>query len=411
MKFLKKFKITFLKSLIFITIFSLMILSSTINSAVYLQEDLSMRNTDTGFIQLKDNYDGIKKRLSISEFFNESKSLEKMKNLYTEIITNNTFQYYEILNQPLEYIGEYTGDALLTLGESLINQEVDGNILTPLQSLQIGYNTSNYLNMENKIEYGTYFSEKDYFLNADNKIPIVLGYAYSDLYNLGDSIECSYLGSIKLKLTVIGFLKKDSTYSIESENLLDYKIIMPSLNVENNLDLNNSDFTKRLYSLKNTGYIPYNNDIEYNYITTIINTTATKLDIDWSYRGKVENPFKKTPINISLESSKLIKILSSVLSLILFIIIYILEKKKYKSLDFSLNKRDLLILKTKLFCSTFLQIILLYLLTCFILWICFRNNVIYFILKSTQIKIFPVILFSFIIFYATNLYIEKSRKE
>lgn len=410
MKLQRTIKLKCYESLIFILIFLLTIVSNSIYEAVSLQKNLNSQHIDTGFIQLKDNYDGFKGRLSIIEFFNEPNSLDKMKKLYIDIANDNNLKYYEILKQPLTYIGEYKGNPICTQGKEFINKEVDGKLMTTVNSLQIGYKTSNYLNIKDKIEYGEYFSEDDYLLDENKEVPVVLGYSYLENYNIGDYIQCDYL-FLNLKLKVIGFLKKDSKFSIEYEDFLDNKIIMPSLNIESD-NFSDSKFAKILYSLKNTGYIPYDNDSEYNYITTTVDNIADKLDIDWSYRGRVENPFEKNPVNISVKASKIIKISSWILSLILLILIFVLEKKRCDLEDFSLNKRDRLIMKTKIFGGILLQIILLYIITCFILWVCFRSNVIYSVLKNIQIRVFPIMLLSFIIIvYINNLHIEKSVRE
>ena len=59
-----------------------------------LQSELNSLDSDNGFIQLKDNYDGNKNNLSIFEFFNKSGSLEKMMNLYNTIYNDKDIKYY-----------------------------------------------------------------------------------------------------------------------------------------------------------------------------------------------------------------------------------------------------------------------------------------------------------------------------
>lgn len=411
---MKKNKIILLKlieSLIFVVIFTIMIISNTIYQSVYLQEHLNKQDTQKGFIQLKDNYDGKNNRISIMDFFKKPDAIEKMKKLYINVNNNNALKYYEISSQQLQYIGNFKGNNILVNGnKEVINQKIDGNIITPLKSLQLGAKTSAYLNIKNKLEKGRYFSKKDYYLNLNNEVPVVLGSFYSGTYKIGDSFEANYLGAIKLRCTVIGFLKKDTHFSIKKEYILNDKIVMPALNIESNIK--NKSFEQILYSLKNNGYILYNNDNEYINITTIIDKIAAKIDIDWGYKGKVENSFKENPIKLSIKTVKSIKVLSLILSLILMVIIYILEKQIYKTTNFSPNKRERVLLQTKKIIIMALQMFVLYIITCFVIDICLKyNETMYFLLINIQRQLILFLIIGFIIInYMLNLYVKRNYK-
>lgn len=405
-------KIKFYQLFLIVIIFVLLILFNSLHKSVSLQSELNSLDSDNGFIQLKDNYDGNKNNLSIFEFFNKSGSLEKMMNLYNTISNDKDIKYYEILTQPLEYIGEYKGEIKFTQGEELINQKIDNNCITPLNSIQISEKASEYLHLSNNILYGEYFSKDDYLLNDTQEVPVVLGNSYLGIYNLGDSFECYYLGTMKLKLKVIGFLKENSKFSLEYEYLLDNEIILPVLNINDTLLLKNKDFSNILYSLKNTGYIHYTNNDDYNYIINKIKNLVQVINIDWGYRGKVDNPFKEKPINISIETSNKLRIFAYLLTIILFILVYCLEKKYLSLLKFDSNKRKCLILKTKIFFKALITVLILYLILCFILLFLLQNTPLYFVIKNVQIELIPIILLCFIaLTYVCNLNIKKSIKE
>ena len=113
-------KIKFYQLFLIVIIFVLLILFNSLHKSVSLQSELNSLDSDNGFIQLKDNYDGNKNNLSIFEFFNKSGSLEKMMNLYNTISNDKDIKYYEILTQPLEYIGEYKGEIKLLKVRNLL---------------------------------------------------------------------------------------------------------------------------------------------------------------------------------------------------------------------------------------------------------------------------------------------------
>ncbi|HCL4548047.1 hypothetical protein EXM36_12415 [Clostridium botulinum] len=410
MKKNKSIYIKLLESFILVMIFTTTILSNTICQSVFLQERLNNQDTEKGFIKLHDNYDGIHNRMSIKEFFKKPDAIEKMRKLYININNNNDLKYYEVLIQNLEFLGNYTGNSALVNGsKESINQKINGNFITSLKSLQLGEKASTYLNIADKMNQGKYFSKKDYYLNSNNEVPVVLGDLYSDMYNVGDSFEAIYLGTIKLKCNIIGFFRKDSSFYIDQKYNLDDKIVMPALNIEPVLSLKNKKFEQILYSIKNTGYIPYNNDDEYNHNTTIIDKTANETNINWSYIGKNKNPFKENPINLSIETAKFIKILSWIISLILMALVYKLEKQIYKITNFSQNKKERVLLQTKKSIIMALQIFILYIITCFIMSVCLKNNAIHYTLIRIQKQNVIFLLLGFIIIiYMLNLYIKKN---
>ncbi|ACL77000.1 hypothetical protein [Ruminiclostridium cellulolyticum] len=410
MKENKSIYIKLLESIIYIMIFTIIILPNTIYQSKSLQEQLIKQDTEKGFIRLKDNYNGEDNGMSIMDFFKKPDAVIKMRKLYNNISSNNNFTYYEISRQNLQFIGKYTGYRNLVNGsEESINTETDGNLYTPLKSLQLGKKASTYLNMEDKINQGKYFLEKDYYLNSNNEIPVILGDLYSGMYKIGDSFEVLYLGVKKFKCNVIGFFKKDSSFYIDHKENLDDKIIMPALIIDPRLSLKNKKFEQILYSIKNTGYIPYNTNDEYNHITMLINKIANEIDIDWGYIGKYNNVFEENPIKISLKTAKFIKILSWLIALVLTIIIYKLEKQIYKRTNFSQNKKNRVLLQTKKSIFMALHLSLLYAITCFVMSICLKNNAIYLTLIRMQKQMVIFVLFGFIaVTFMLNLYLKKN---
>lgn len=407
---MKNINIKFFQSLILIVIFSTTILSNTILQSIFLQNQLSNQEINNGFIKLRDNYDGLNGRMSIKDFFKQPDSYKKMKELYQDISNNNNLKYYEIATQRIEFIGEFTGDINQVVGGTeSINKEINGDKITPLKSIQLGKTASEYLDFKNKINTGNYFEDSDFYLREDKLISVVLGDSYSEIYSIGDTFDVIYLGNIKLKCKVIGFLKKDSSFYLNEEFNLNDKIILPSLNVNSDKSFINKDFIPILYSIKNSGYIKYDSLNEYNTSISILNDIFNKVNIDWTYIGTDENPFKDNPINLSISTAKIINRIIWCIAFSLMILVYLLEKKLYNKVNLTKEKRSLLILQTKKTIFLSVQMFSIYIFSCFIIYEVLKNNPLSFLLIfiEKQLSIWILISIIFIVFMI-NKYIKKT---
>lgn len=63
-----------------------------------------------GEISLTDSYDSESSR--VSDFLKEDHCQEILDDTYHSLITNRKIDYYEVLPQPIEYVGEYKGSGV-----------------------------------------------------------------------------------------------------------------------------------------------------------------------------------------------------------------------------------------------------------------------------------------------------------
>lgn len=411
MKYKKYITIKVFESLILTVIFTLIIFSATMNKSMIMQDSLNNEDSDSGFIQLSDEYDGEDGRMSIMNFFEQPNSLKRMKKLYYSINQNEQLKYYEISFQNLQFIGKYNGRTDFVNGgkECVNDKQADGTLLTPLKSIQISEKTSEYLNMNNKISKGHYFSQEDYVLNSNKRIPVILGNSYAGMYNVGDSFDTLYLGDMKLKCNVIGFLGKDSDINIQSTYKLDDVIVMPSLNIMNELPNDEKSFEKVLYSIKNSGYIYYSNTNNYNNNIKLIKKIIRKSNIEWNYIGKDNNPFKDNPIRVSINTIKCIQYSTWILTIIIIFIIYFFEKKIYKMTVIPKDTRERVIFQSKVYIILTLQVNIMYLISYEVVKLLIRySGMRYFVGQVTKQMIFVPILYILVIAYIININIKKN---
>ena len=119
----------------------------------------------SGIVKIVDNYDT--SNTDIFDFLDEPEALEKLETMYDRLINNKIIKYYEIATQSIEFIGNYEKSLNLVVNDDIsnINQEVlNGEVITPLKSLQIGNKTFDLLNIDKYVINGRSFIENDFFL-------------------------------------------------------------------------------------------------------------------------------------------------------------------------------------------------------------------------------------------------------
>lgn len=244
--------------------------------------------TSDRYLKITDLYDN-KDVISLNVFLNCEDSVEKLVNAYIQMLKVFGCNYYEIDNQSVEYIGECNfGEEFILGGNSALNQTISqiDTVITPLRSIQIGYETAKNMNLSKNIETGQFFTKEDYLYDCTEKIiPVLLGNNYKEQLELGNTFEFYYLGEKKFTGKVIGFFSKGTSIDIDQESIsLDYQIIMPSLEIQNtNISINEKHFLAILYLLKTEGYILYKSEKDYENITTKIDTIKEDFGIQYSY--------------------------------------------------------------------------------------------------------------------------------
>ena len=145
--------------------------------------------------------------------------------------------------------------------------------LASYQMDRLGFEYFNF-----KMYDGRSFSDDDYILESElDKLPIILGYNYKDIFNIGEKIKYIYAGKV-MEGEVIGILEKnsaifnDNKYSMPLDNriilpLADFKYIakdgeeqfnqsivysdMLSANIIASINSSNVDITRKIYDLCN----------------------------------------------------------------------------------------------------------------------------------------------------------------
>lgn len=174
----------------------------------------------------------------------ESNPISIDKHQYQKILEklyeNNLFTYYEIYEQPID-VEKKTIDDLLKLDYISYDER--------LQSVQIGQNVIE--DFDFKLENGRLFTNDDYILNDRKDIPIILGSAYNEVWNIGTRFIGNYLYDT-YSFYVVGILEKETEIDISTKHfLLDNYIIMPSFSVVNEL----TEGLKIHYANKTSGMI------------------------------------------------------------------------------------------------------------------------------------------------------------
>lgn len=89
-----------------------------------------------------------------------------------------------------------------------MNQKINGQILSPLESLQVSYNFVCQKKMNELIGTGEMFGKEDYQRGAEQIIPVLAGASYQKMFKAGDTFQGKYLGEKDLKFQIRGFLKR-----------------------------------------------------------------------------------------------------------------------------------------------------------------------------------------------------------
>lgn len=178
------------------------------------------------------------------------------------------------------------------------------------------------------IQTGREFVKEDFTLDKkDIIIPLILGNAYKNQFEIGDTFSFFYLGK-QFSGKVVAFLAKDS--SIRTGNIkiinLDSIIVMPSFEISTNYS--DTNFNKTLALIKTEGYVLYETQKEYQNILDKIDTIKQNTNVQYSY---IEN-LDFIPLNQCYFMPKYLAFLLLILGEILFFCYMINMVKKFFSL-------------------------------------------------------------------------------
>ncbi|HHT98286.1 MAG TPA: hypothetical protein GXZ90_10390 [Clostridiales bacterium] len=254
------------------------------------------------YAQIVDTLD-LKGNRTFTEVLKDPDSKKYYHDAYNKLINNKDIHFLETAIQIVEYNNTWRKGFEFVDGsngendeyiEDFINQEVqiEGKkfTITPLKTLVVGESIDDYLKLSSQIIKGSYFSKEDYLMPTNDKINVVLGSSYQELFKIGDTFDFFYLG-VNFNANVIGFINKGIRIPASGRLVIvDNYIIFPSFNV--NLESNDLKRYTQHYSTKVAGSILYktNNELKlvkdeienvfkpYDLPYTIIETSNTKIE-------------------------------------------------------------------------------------------------------------------------------------
>lgn len=214
------------------------------------------QNIDSVYLKVVDEYD-MKTHKTLREFFSEPNSLERMKQFSN--VMKDKYGYLEIDNQSVMILDQfpYKEEFRIDYGES--HYGVNDAIGISLKSLQIGKNTYDAFALSQQIEMGTGFQAEDFLWKEQKTVPMLLGYEYQGLAEIGETFLLEYLQK-DILVEVAGFFKKDAVITLNNQvYFMDQQIVIPFFDCKDQpTNEEDSEFQKILYSLKNWGYIKVN---------------------------------------------------------------------------------------------------------------------------------------------------------
>lgn len=234
----------------------------------------------SGDWHLTDHYD--RKGHNYYEFLERKDSLTILKKVYQKLSELSKLEYYEVADQDIGIFGKFSGsEKLVSGGKDGLNQKADGTYYSPLKSIQLSKNYAESQSLSSSITEGRAFSDDDYKKDKNRIIPVIAGAGYKNIFDLNETFEGIYLGDMKIKYRIVGFLKSRSEIEIDQEHKkLDSYIICPNIQVTKN---DSADFQKTLLSVKCEGYLHYNNKKEAQLLThtirKIVKETGYQYDI------------------------------------------------------------------------------------------------------------------------------------
>lgn len=295
------------------------------NKASHKIIDFQNDNINTLYFRVTDTY-GKEGQQSLSDFFSESDSLERMIQFCDSM--NRIYDFVEfdkqalLLRDELNYKDEFRAD--FGTGSFGVNDDIG----ISLKSVQIGETAYNMLALENQIYKGDGFKDESYIYDGKKAIDAIVGDGYSDILKIGDFITVNYL-SKDIKIEVKGFFQKNASVVINNEPIfLNTYIAIPFVDISTDFEFvvdNDDKFQKILYSLKAWGYIRADNGANYYDYRNKVDEISRELDLKYVLNeGYLYDSIKNTANTLSSVNGifLIVAIVLAVLLSLTFILIY-----------------------------------------------------------------------------------------
>ncbi|CAM3390183.1 MULTISPECIES: hypothetical protein [Saccharibacillus] len=191
----------------------------------YEHEGMQADYAGKAMYQLMDDY---REGQSYAAFNARPGSLDILKNYYGELDTAREFQYLTMFNHevmlednglPLNFVKGYEN------GNGKRQENLAGRPYTWVKSLQLNEQALRYFDL--KTYAGRIWSQSQSELSPE-VLPVMLGYDYRELYEVGQQTSINYYGTIQ-KVEVIGILAENTRvyYADRPEFYLDDSIVIP----------------------------------------------------------------------------------------------------------------------------------------------------------------------------------------
>ena len=248
--------------LYFLTIFQFVICLCTCVISVIVSQNVETEKViqDEKYVQEKlyDITDNLVGKYE-TDFFSNGNGLAKLKLFYAALANNENFKYLEVYENSIVLFGNTIADIFLIgyeTGESEIYRGKENNqILNEIKCFWISRNVSEHYDF--KYDEGSIWTDQE---TESGKIPILLGYEYHTIYQIGDSIngidpvhrECEY--------EVVGILEKGAYVNHNNRMYnLDRYVLIPLAN-ETAFPMNKEEESRQkiLYLFKINGMLKSN---------------------------------------------------------------------------------------------------------------------------------------------------------
>ena len=166
---------------------------------------------------------------TVDPYIHEDSGVQKLKSFYLDLSKNTNYLYLEKHLQPTE-IADFSGSDIFRSayegGYMNPPREVNQKQYSEVNTCQLNAAAIQYYQLS--VCKGELLSEEDMACTSLT-IPVLLGYEYSGVYDIGDTLDADYLLT-KYQFLVVGILKQNSAIVKDDYiSYLDRYIIMPSL--------------------------------------------------------------------------------------------------------------------------------------------------------------------------------------
>lgn len=182
-------------------------------------------------LPLMDSYDSAGGD-SIDSILRRDDIINDLNSLYADLLASEEFEYIPVTEPSVYYFGKYAGDAdTIVGGETERNLANGEGFQTGLNTVQVNEEYSQ--SISESVVDGRCFENADFDKSYNQRIPVLLGAAFSEDFSIGDVLPVYYYMN-RTELEVVGFTKLESVLDCgELGWYLDYYVILPEIELSN----------------------------------------------------------------------------------------------------------------------------------------------------------------------------------